>query len=164
MTAQTTPSTVDTNRLTTTSPYTTLTAQQNEESIIYQALQTDVDRLLIQEAITERRRAVSSPKFLNIHDLMEAVRDLEKRWFAKRSSQQINPQQYTNQPELTNVIREINNTENEVNSCKVCFDAERNCWIYPCHHVLCCTVCVLKLRTCPVCRTEFLSAVRIYLA
>eukprot|EP00391_Amoebophrya_sp_Ameob2_P002037 CAMPEP_0179000638 /NCGR_PEP_ID=MMETSP0795-20121207/10806_1 /TAXON_ID=88552 /ORGANISM="Amoebophrya sp., Strain Ameob2" /LENGTH=936 /DNA_ID=CAMNT_0020693703 /DNA_START=179 /DNA_END=2990 /DNA_ORIENTATION=+ len=44
------------------------------------------------------------------------------------------------------------------NLCKICFDGELNCCLYPCGHVVCCVECSKKINECPVCR-QFIGEV-----
>ena len=48
--------------------------------------------------------------------------------------------------------------------CKVCYDAPMDVVLWPCRHQCCCHSCSEQLTHCPVCRSEFTSAERVYRA
>jgi len=52
-------------------------------------------------------------------------------------------------------------TEDE-SLCKICYDAPMDAVLFPCRHQCCCYACSEQLHECPVCRTPFTSAVKIY--
>lgn len=67
-------------------------------------------------------------------------------------------------------IYPINNeTENRTTNltCVVCMENDRNILIEPCHHLCCCSACIVQMRDssnfhCPICRVSIEQAVEIY--
>ena len=47
--------------------------------------------------------------------------------------------------------------------CVVCVEREKELALVPCGHVCLCSVCFRSVTSCPMCRAEFTSSVRIYL-
>uniref|UniRef100_T1L4N9 RING-type domain-containing protein n=1 Tax=Tetranychus urticae TaxID=32264 RepID=T1L4N9_TETUR len=48
-------------------------------------------------------------------------------------------------------------------TCKVCLTNEIGCVLYPCSHSVTCNDCTLKIKSCPLCRTEIKRLLRLYL-
>ena len=47
-------------------------------------------------------------------------------------------------------------------TCILCMEAERDTVLVPCGHLACCQDCSARLRTCPLCRTRIVQAVRVF--
>jgi hypothetical protein len=43
--------------------------------------------------------------------------------------------------------------------CAVCFDAPKQCVLYPCGHFYTCNACSRALRTCPICRADIVQRI-----
>lgn len=61
-------------------------------------------------------------------------------------------------------LTEENKQLKEARQCKICIDAEIDCVFLPCGHLISCSVCAPKLRTCPVCRAFIRGTVKIFLS
>jgi hypothetical protein len=48
--------------------------------------------------------------------------------------------------------------------CKVCYDSPLDCVLWPCRHQCCCFSCSRQLSECPICRSPFTSAEKVYRA
>ncbi|CAD7955883.1 unnamed protein product [Amoebophrya sp. A120] len=48
------------------------------------------------------------------------------------------------------------------NLCKICFDGELNCCLYPCGHVVCCQKCSKQITECPVCRYTISEVIKLF--
>ena len=46
-------------------------------------------------------------------------------------------------------------------SCKICTEYKANTLLVPCHHIVACSICAVKLETCPTCRGEIKEIVNI---
>ena len=51
--------------------------------------------------------------------------------------------------------------ENEASKCKVCMDADINCVILDCGHLVSCNQCGKKLTECPICRQQVLEVLSV---
>ncbi|XP_075975321.1 death-associated inhibitor of apoptosis 1-like isoform X2 [Anticarsia gemmatalis] len=54
------------------------------------------------------------------------------------------------------------NSVDDSKICKICYAEERNVCFVPCGHVVACAKCALTANKCPLCRSTFQSAVRLY--
>lgn len=46
--------------------------------------------------------------------------------------------------------------------CIICYTLDKNCCNTACGHIVCCTECLSKCKTCPLCRTKIQSVLHIY--
>ena len=48
--------------------------------------------------------------------------------------------------------------------CKICWIEGSNALLLPCHHVSTCHLCTLCIKSCPICRCEIKSVIKVYFA
>lgn len=48
-------------------------------------------------------------------------------------------------------------------TCKICMDRQIGVAFLPCAHVVSCTECAARVDKCPVCRSEFTQAQKLFL-
>ena len=58
----------------------------------------------------------------------------------------------------------ITTTTTDLDSCIICLEAKREIIMFPCKHLLSCASCTSKIITCPCCRAEIESVLRVYLS
>lgn len=64
------------------------------------------------------------------------------------------------QNNLTSITEKKN--INELFTCSICMTRIKDYIFLPCAHFTCCSVCVVPLKDCPICRTKINEAVKIY--
>ena len=52
--------------------------------------------------------------------------------------------------------------DEELQLCKICFEAEMDALLYNCGHVVACEECARQVSICPVCRRNVLAVVKIF--
>ena len=46
--------------------------------------------------------------------------------------------------------------------CIICYTLDKDCCNTACGHIVCCTTCLSKCKTCPLCRTKIHTVLHIY--
>ena len=54
--------------------------------------------------------------------------------------------------------------DEEQQLCQICYEAEMDCLFYDCGHVCACLPCAKQLASCPVCRKDVISVVKMFRA
>jgi pSer/pThr/pTyr-binding forkhead associated (FHA) protein len=70
-----------------------------------------------------------------------------------------------NNQHLRNLIKELNQKVQRLQKekeCAVCFVEDRDILCEPCNHVSVCSVCVIQLQNCPICRGQIEKTKKVY--
>lgn len=79
---------------------------------------------------------------------------------ASNAEEDVVPEKQT--PEPSNASESPEKPVDDSKLCKICYVEERNVCFVPCGHVVACAKCALTADKCPMCRSTFQSAVRLY--
>ncbi|CAF1170785.1 unnamed protein product [Didymodactylos carnosus] len=69
---------------------------------------------------------------------------------------------YTNSSDSSSNNKSTNSDSSGNNKCVICFDADIDCVVLECGHMLCCLNCSKSFQQCPICRQQVQRVKKIY--
>jgi hypothetical protein len=49
-------------------------------------------------------------------------------------------------------------------NCRICLNNERDTLTLPCFHLVMCSICKVRVTTCPVCRSEITGSIKVFMS